>query len=302
MKNKVVNAPIKFEKIAIVMIKTAICCALITKIRKNEPWWTFVTFPTRSTDSSSTLIDVILTNDLRRFLCAEAVEVHFVGHILICVAVNYHLPRAQPKFISYRKTKDLNHDQLRQDLDCVPFHVSYVFDGIDDAHWTWQKVYVDVIEDDVPLINVKVKGRQMPFMNKERRRCIRNRKHLRRRYKKTADPTDHLTYKQQRNQTVQMSRKALAADFRNAAKSAKDKPSEFWNTFKPFLHTKGSKSNSDIVLLDNGNVISNRSHMAQTFNSYFVNICSLAEESANSHDNHPSFISIANVIQNHNHH
>ena len=197
-----------------------------------------MTFPTRSTDSSSTLIDVILTNNLRRFLCAEAVEVHFVGHILICVAVNYHLPRAQPKFISYRKTKDLNPDQLIQDLDYVPFHVSYVFDGIDDAHWTWQKVYVDVIEDDVPLINVKVEGRQVPFMNKESRRCIQHRKHLRRRYKKTADPTDHLKYKQQRNQTVQMSRKALAAYFRNAAKSAKDKPSEFWNTFKPFLHTK----------------------------------------------------------------
>lgn len=58
-----------------------------------------------------------------------------------------------------------------------------------------------------------------------------------------------------------MSRKVFVVDFWNVVNSVKDKLLEFWNIFKLFLYMKGFKLNSDIVLLDNGNVISNRFYM-----------------------------------------
>ena len=45
-------------------------------------------------------------------------------------------------------------------------------------------MYTDVINDHMPLKKVKIKGKQMPFMNRELRRAIRFRKQLWNKYKK----------------------------------------------------------------------------------------------------------------------
>ena len=139
-------------------------------------------------------------------------------------------------------------------------------------------------------------------MNRELRRAIRLRKQLWSKFKKTGDPVHHSNYKKQRNLTVKLRRKAIASHFRNVTKDANKNPREFWKTFKPFLHTKGSKSTNDIVLKENGIIIKERSQVAQTFNDYFVNICSTNELVNNNNlDCHPSVLAIKDyMISNNN--
>ena len=67
-------------------------------------------------------------------------------------------------------------------------------------------------------------------MNRELRRAILLRKQLWSKYKRSGYSTDHLNYKQQRNLTVKLRRKAIASHLRNVTKDA-----------------KGSKSTHDIV-------------------------------------------------------
>ena len=203
--------------------------------------------PTRITNNTATLIDVILVNNRKRFLHADVLEPHLSDHNLVCAAMKLHLPKARPKFIAYRKIKDLDCDKLKKDLELVPFHASFIFDEIDDIYWAWQKLYTDVINDHAPLKKVKVKGNQVPYMNKELRTGIRKRKHLWKKYKNSDAQEDYNKYKQQRNLTVKLRRKAIASYFRNKTENANSRPGEFWKTFKPFLHTKGSKSCNDIA-------------------------------------------------------
>lgn len=122
--------------------------------------------------------------------------------------------------------KDLTQEQLIEDLNCTPFYISNIFDDIDDVFWAWYKMYNDVIDDRIPLKKVKLKGKQVPFMNRELRTAIRVRKQLWNKYKKTGEPSDHLNYKQQRNLTVKLRRKVIAQHFRNVTKNVNENPRE----------------------------------------------------------------------------
>ena len=68
--------------------------------------------PTRITDRTPTLIDVILTNNRHRFLHTAVLELHLSDHKLVRTSMKFHPPRSQPKFVTYRKMKDLNQEHL----------------------------------------------------------------------------------------------------------------------------------------------------------------------------------------------
>ena len=159
-------------------------------------------------------------------------------------------------------------------------------------------MYNDVINDHIPLKKVKMQGKQVPFMNRELRTAIRLRKQLWTKYKKTGEPSDHLNYKQQRNLTVKLRRKAIALYFGNATMNAIANPRRFWKTFKPFLHTKSAMSANDIVLQENGEMVKERTNVAKIFNDYFVTICSSIDAGFNSNDfaSHPSILSIKDLM------
>ena len=57
--------------------------------------------PTRITDSTAALIDVILTNNRHRFLHTAVLELHLSDHKLVCTSMKFHPPRSQPKFVIY---------------------------------------------------------------------------------------------------------------------------------------------------------------------------------------------------------
>ena len=55
-------------------------------------------------------------------------------------------------------------------------------------------------------------------------------------------------------------------------------PRQFWNAYRPFLHSRrGSKSN-DIILKEGDEIVTDKSRIANIFNDYFVNIANNIED------------------------
>ena len=46
----------------------------------------------------------------------------------------------------------------------------------------------------------------------------------------------------------------------------------FWKTVKPFISNKTNRNKSDIILIENNNVIKDKQNVADTLNEYFINI------------------------------
>ena len=50
------------------------------------------------------------------------------------------------------------------------------------------------------------------------------------------------------------------------------KSKDFWPTIKPFLSKKRSGVNSEILLSENGKIISDQNEVCEVFNNFFVNV------------------------------
>ena len=89
----------------------------------------------------------------------------------------------------------------------------------------------------------------------------------------TEDRTDsnyHL-YKAQRNTFTSLRRKAVKGFFSKKA-TRLENPREFWESYRPFLHSKTSKQANDIILKEKDTVFTDKKQMAELFNEHFAHI------------------------------
>lgn len=57
----------------------------------------------------------------------------------------------ESKVLTVGSYKGLNEQQLRMDLDMAPWHVSTIFDSIDDQYSDWHILLASIINDHAPL-------------------------------------------------------------------------------------------------------------------------------------------------------
>ena len=107
-------------------------------------------------------------------------------------------------------------------------------------------------------------------------------------------------YKAQRNVCTTLRRKAIKDFFRK--KNEENSPREFWNVYRPFLHSKSKQAN-EIFIKENDVVINQKKDIAEIFNNYFVNIAdhlvdkSLQHDYAADFNDHPSVQSVINTTK-----
>ena len=72
------------------------------------------------------------------------------------------------------------------------------------------------------------------------------------------------------------------------------KSKDFWPTIKPFLSSKTSKSDCDIILLENDTLVSDQNEVSSLLNDFYINIAREIGIDSQSQDleNHPSILAI----------
>ena len=91
-----------------------------------------VTGPTRTTDTSSTLLDVILTTHPQRFCYTKTLQLGISDHDMVVTIRKWKLPKPPPKLISYCSMKRFDAEIFLQDLNSVPWDSAFIYDDIDD--------------------------------------------------------------------------------------------------------------------------------------------------------------------------
>ena len=87
--------------------------------------------PTRITNTSTTLIDVIFTSKPRSFLSSGVYDI--CDHSLVYAVMRSHCPRPCMKTKNKRSFKHFDQFVFSRDVSQIPFHVAYVFDNVDDV-------------------------------------------------------------------------------------------------------------------------------------------------------------------------
>ena len=147
------------------------------------------------------------------------------------------------------------------DLHNVPFQVAEIFDDVDDKLYVFDCLYEDILGEHAPLKQVRIRGNQVPFMKEQWRKAIRQKNRLWKRFIRERTDTNYELYKRQRNICTSLRRKAIKTFFDK--KSESENPREFWDTYRPFLHSRKSTQANDIILKEHDVVITDKKQMAE---------------------------------------
>ena len=99
-----------------------------------------------------------------------------------------------------------------------------------------------------------------------------NRSRFKNRYLKWPSRENFLAYKKAKNLCNSLNKKAKKAYFEKATENGIMGSEKFWITVKLFLSSKGFIHNNDITIEINNKIIEDKSELAKTFNSHYINI------------------------------
>ena len=78
-------------------------------------------------------------------------------------------------------------------------------------------------------------------------------------------------YRKQRNYVTKLRKQSIHLYFFERC-SGGPKSKDFWPTIKPFLSSKSSKNDCDIILLENDTLISDQKEVSGLLNEFYINI------------------------------
>lgn len=96
-----------------------------------------------------------------------------------------------------------------KDLECTPFHVSQVFDDVDDQMWFHNTLLSNVIDKNAPRKQKSLTGNQLLYMNNQLRKAINVKSALWRKYTTVKSEANWQQYQKQRNLVNKLKRASL---------------------------------------------------------------------------------------------
>ena len=250
---------------------------------------------TRKTKTSETLLDLILTNNKRTTLTSGVVDTLKSDHSLVYTVLHSSASRLRSRKIFTRSLKTFSKQNFVRDMQMAPFHIMDLFDDVNDKLYTFEQLYLDILDEHAPLKHSHIRRKQVPYMTKKWRKAIRHRNKLWKIFTRERTDENYEKYKCQRNTCTSLRRKAIREHFRSKS-SEPENPREFWSAYRPFLNSKAKQAN-DIILKENNIVISDKKEIAHLFNNHFVQFTDCTAqvseaEYGQDYANHPSILAI----------
>ena len=152
---------------------------------------------------SPTAVDVILTNYCNRINSHLNINIGVSDfHSIIVASSKTTVKKYEKREICYRSYKSFNQEQFINDLQEAPFHVSTIFDDVNDQLWFHNSLLDDIIERHAPRKKRVIKTKQLACMNGQLRKMINVKGMLRRKYDKCKSNSSWLLYKTARNKVT----------------------------------------------------------------------------------------------------
>ena len=98
------------------------------------------------------MIDLVFANNEHRIVKSGVVPVSLSDHFLVfCIIKAGITTKAKPRILEYRSYKNFNPTLLNDDLRNIPWHIVENEDNVDDALFTWNKMFSEVADQHAPV-------------------------------------------------------------------------------------------------------------------------------------------------------
>ena len=151
--------------------------------------------PTRITESSETLIDVILPSNTSLIREAKVVPAPFSDHELVFISLGLKKKRSKAVYVTIRSYKDFDLDSFQFDLNRAPWSVIDCFEHVDDKLNAFDLLFNPLLDQHAPIKKLKLRRRPNPCVTDEICSLIRTRHYWRNITRKTNDPLAWSAYR-----------------------------------------------------------------------------------------------------------
>lgn len=201
--------------------------------------------PTRVTDHSNTLLDIIVVSNSETIKASKVVDIPGVSdHYLTYCELSNIKVKNNIKFVQYRDFKYFNEQSFVQDLNMVDWDYIYSLSDVDDMLNFFNENVMQLFDNHAPLRKVRVSKPPAPWMTSTIKDMIKLRDNAFNKYKKTKLPADFNSYKDLRNYTTGAIRREKRAylDFVLINKDSK----RTWQTLRSMEIINNKNSRNDI--------------------------------------------------------
>ena len=174
--------------------------------------------PTRTTVTTSTLLDLMITTDVSKIMSSGTFDPGLSDHCLIYGIIRLQRKRTAPKYISAKNYRQVNVETLKHAFTTAPWSAIEAFDDPDDIAWAWETLYKDIVNDHNPQRRVKIRSESLPWMNSHIRKTMNKRYNILKRAKETGSKELWEEYKKLRNEVTKLLREAEAKYWRQEFK------------------------------------------------------------------------------------
>ena len=217
---------------------------------------------------NTSLIDLILTNRARRFQDSRVIETGLSDHHkLTIIVLRAHFLKQAPITIKYRDYKRFDQNRFRKEL-------LEKLSNINGANWIMMRLkvfFVVLLNKHAPSKKKYIRANSSPFMNKTLSKAVMTRSRLRNKFLKNPNNVNRAGYTKYRNYCTRLFKKVKKAFYNSLDPTLITDNRMFWKTVKPLLSEKHFSSNK-ITLLEDDEIISKDSEVAETLNLFFSNV------------------------------
>ena len=123
--------------------------------------------PTRTTTTTKTIIDHIITNRSESVSKSRVLSCDISDHVVVFMTKHIRLPKLKvsPRLLNVRNNKKFNLKAFRKDMNNVPCDEIKNISRDANEMWTqWKSFFSDILNKHVPITYIQVKGNKIPYV------------------------------------------------------------------------------------------------------------------------------------------
>ncbi|XP_073250681.1 uncharacterized protein [Porites lutea] len=194
------------------------------------------------------MIDLVFANNEHRIVKSGVVPVLLSDHFLVfCIIKAGITTKAEPRILEYRSYKNFNPTLFNDDLRNIPWHIVENEDSVDDALFTWNKMFSEVADQHAPVKRRRVKGTPLPWMNSQISDSMKERDWAHRKARKSNSARHWSMYEKLRNKVNGLVRTAKSKYYCDMIEEAKGDSDKVWKAVNEACNRNSSSESIQCI-------------------------------------------------------
>ena len=200
--------------------------------------------PTRVTMNTSSLIDIIATNNPATIADTCVHPTSISDHDMVACLRKLNNKKSAAKTLKCRNYANYDPVSMNDDFSKVNWLPVLTAKNVNDAVNIFNDIVRNIFDRHAPFINKRVKSRPCPWLDNSLKQKLNERDRVLRKARQCGKTDDWKSYKKLRNKCNNLLKKTKAQYHKDLLHENRLDPKSFWNSIKQIFPTKTSKDNT----------------------------------------------------------